>query len=310
MKGFSKAALLALVLMVALACDSAEKKADDTGTVDDGSTEETSPEVIAAGCDDCGGALVGKAMRFSSLFVTEPADPNSTTDGAIRDFLNGMWTRDMENEILNILFVIKAYDMATGSLTVEVGPAWRFPDGDFHFICGYSDTYELKTEPGSCDFTNEAAPGKLNFHTGPKNDPVLCAPDVAPTNSIPISDLITEATLQTDCDASTVSIEGATLSGWILETDADMICSCNNYDPDTKTYTCDSTPDPDHDNYCFKNCGSGYSLFGPIMKIIAQVAPKPNPQGLPSFKIAGFYAADTIANFNSTCCDDEATCGL
>lgn len=308
MKGFSKAALLAVVLVVALACGSEDTKKDDTGPATDGTTTDTPAETVATSCGDCGG-LEGTALRFSSLFVTEPADPDSTTDHAIRTFLNEMWTRDMDNEILNILFVIKAYDSETGNLEVEVGPAWKFGDGNFHFICGYTDTYELTTSPGECDYTNEDKPGTLSFHTGPKDDPVICAPDVTPSNAIPIMGLITDATLQTDCDAKTASIEGAYLQGWIKEEAADMICSCNGYDPETKTYTCDSEPQPGHANYCFENCGGGYALFGPIVKTIAQVKPVPNPYDQePSFRIAGYYSATTIPNFGATCCETEADC--
>ncbi len=302
--------------LAALACGGGSSDKDTaTGTdtnpgtdvVADTATDTPAGDTTAS-CPACPG-IVGKAMRFTSLYVTEPNSPDSTTDEAILDFLNEIWGRDVGLELLNILFVITEYDPAAGKLTAEVGPAWKFADGNFHFIKGYSNTYTTVFDPATCTYDNAAAPGALNFHTGPKDDPIICAPDVPLTNSIPMSGLVTNGVLNVNCDAGTASIEGAYLQGWIAEEAADGICSCGNFDPDTTSYTCDRTPDAGATNYCFKNCGKGFQLFGMIVKTVAKVVPQPDPNNVPSFRLAGYYSTQTIPNFSAVPCEKNNAAG-
>jgi hypothetical protein len=300
--------------LAALACGGGSSDKDtatgtDTNPGTDVVADTPAGDTDAPSCPACPG-IVGKAMRFTSLYVTEPDSPDSETDSYILDFLNEIWGRDVGLELLNILFVIKEYDPAAGKLTAEVGPAWKFADGNFHFIKGYSNTYTTVFDPATCAYDNAAAPGELNFHTGPKDDPIICAPDVPLTNSIPMSGLVTNGVLNVDCDAGTASITGAKLGGWIAETAADGICSCGQFDEDSKSYTCPHAQDPAATNYCFKNCGSGYQLFGMIIKNVAKVAPQPDPNNIPSFHLAGYYATQTIPNFSPVPCetDDDDGC--
>lgn len=303
----TRTVLLVAFVGLALACGGGGSSETDTKPADD-TAADVAAETAAGSCDKCEN-IVGLAMRFTSLYVTEPNSEESTTDEAILDFLNEIWTRDVGLELLNILFVIKEFDPAAGKLTAEVGPAWKFPDGNFHFIKGYSNIYTTVFDPATCKYTNEALPGELNFHTGPKDEPIICAPDVPKTNSIPMSGLITNGELRTDCAAGTASITGAYLQGWISEAAADSICSCGQFDQGTTSYTCDPTLTPGHDNYCFANCGKGFQLFGLIVKKVGKVDPQPDPQGVPSFRLAGNYSTQTIANFSPIACETAADPG-
>jgi len=313
MRRFQVLVLVCSFGLLALACGGGSSEKDTatgpdthTGTdvAADTGTDTPTGDTASLSCPACPG-LVGKALRFSSLYVTEPNSPDSTTDEAILDFLNEIWGRDVGLELLNILFVIREYDPAAGKLTAEVGPAWKFTDGNFHFIKGYSNIYTTVFDPATCGYDNAAAPGQLNFHTGPKDKPIICAPDVPLTNSIPMSGLVTNGVLNVDCDAGTASIEGAYLQGWIAEAAADGICSCGTFDEGSKSYTCPSTLNPSG-NFCFQHCGSGYQLFGMIVKQIAKVQPQDDGHGVPSFRLAGFYSTVTVPNFSDIACETDA----
>ena len=307
MRHFLALALALAIGLLASTCGGDSGGKDTTGGND--TTVDTVADVpTTTSCPVCPG-IVGKAMRFTSLNVTEPDSPDSTTDEKILDFLNEIWSRDVRLELLNILFVIKEYDPAAGKLTAEVGPAWKFADGNFHFIKGYSNIYTTTFDPATCAYNNEAAPGELNFHTGPKDDPIICAPDVPKTNSIPMSGLVTNGTLNVDCEAGTASITAAYLQGWIAETAADGICSCGRFDDAAIAYTCEHELDDTASNYCFKNCGTGYQLFGMIVKNVAKVAPQDDGHGVPSFHLAGYYNTETISNYSATPCEKDSDDG-
>jgi|GEM_PF-3005201 len=299
-------ALIVVVSLVAFACGGGGSSTEQDTNPGNDVVADAPADTASASCQKCDN-IVGLAMRFTSLFVTEPDSPDSPTDEAIRDYLNEIWGRDVELELLNILFVIKEFDPAAGKLVAEVGPAWKFADGNFHFIKGYSNIYTTTFDAATCAYTNEAAPGELNFHTGPKDDPIICAPDVPMTNSIPMAGLITDGVLSTDCAAGTASITGAKLKGWIAESAADGICACGQFDSDSNQYTCDKTPDPDSTlNVCFQKCGKGFTLFGQVVKQIAKVEPQPGPDGVPSFVLAGYYSTQTIPNFSPIPCERDA----
>lgn len=316
--------LTALVATAWLSACAATKDGGDADASDGLTSEALTPDTALAGdtpeagelstpgldpgCLACEG-IEGMAFRFTSLLVTEPDDPDSTTDGAIRDYLNEMWRRDIANEIFNVFMRITAYDPASGRMNVTVGSAMRFPDGLFHFICGTTGDYELQASPGSCDYANVAGDQTLRFHTGPVDAPVYCAPELTPQNAVPIRGLATQLTLDTDCQAGTASVSAGFLAGWVPEIDADRICFCSRYDASRGVYDCEDAPQPGHAQYCFANCGAGYGLFGSILKIVAKVTPTPDPfDGTPSFRIAGYYDAESLSDFDPRCCSSASEC--
>lgn len=299
MKQLVRVALLSLGVLALIACGGSESEKDTaTGGTDTGGSG--SDTAAPAGCDQCAD-MVGWAFRITSLFVTEPEDPDSETDHKVREFLNELWERDIDNEVLNILFEVKEYDPVAGKLVVRAGPAWKHDDGKFHMLCGYDSDFTLPMD--GCGFEAEGL--ELNFHTGPLDAPVICAPDLELSNSIPLRAMSVKAELETDCAASDGGITGGYLSGWIPAAAADQICSCNIYDDVTKSYSCDEPPDPSEDKYCGKNCGTlGYTNFGWVVTTMAQIPPQDNA-GVPSYRLAGYFSAHKVESYDPQCCTTQ-----
>jgi hypothetical protein len=306
-----RARLLILTLVLWLnACTSSKADPEDASAeppesiidTNDTTAEDLTSLEVDERCLACPG-IVGMAFRFSSMVVTEP------DAGAIKDYLNEMWRRDIANELLNIVMLVTSYDPISGQMKVTVGSAMRFDDQRFHFICGTTGDYELRATPGSCDYANEIGPETLNFHTGPIDAPVYCAPELGTPNAIPVRGLTTKLSLKTDCASGTASVSAGFLEGWIPDADADRICFCNLYDLNRGVYTCEHVPQPESTYYCPAHCGGGNMLFGSVLKVTAKIAPEPDPfEGALAFHIAGYYDAESIPDFEPGCCASAAEC--
>jgi len=272
-------------------------------------TGDTAAEATTGSCDKCEG-MVGWGFRINSLTVTEPKDDTITADEALRDFLNDMWQRDIQNDVLNILFEITAYEPAAGTMVFKAGPGEKTLDGKYHMLCGYDAEFQLVFNPGNkgqCAFET-SSDTNLNFHAGPLDEPINCAPEVVDyPNAIPIIDLFAEGKLATDCQALTGQILQAYLKGFISKANADMICYCAHYDPLKKEYACEREPQPGHERYCWDRCGSDYASFGGAVDIFFKDVPGKgivtNAEDVDGYSIAGFFTAERVPTYDQKCCN-------
>ncbi len=299
-----KTALLYALAVLLVACSS-DPAGSDAGPPD--AAGEVAPEVANTSCAPCP-ALVGKALRITSLLVTSPDSPGSTADDAIRDFLTEMWERDLRLGLINMLMVVTAYDPITGVFDAEGGSAWLHPDGKGHYICGYHWPIRSTLDPVTCLTDSSAHPSTVAFHAGPGDAPNTCAPDGTPPDSITLTDVATHGQLQVDCAAGRASFTGATLQGWIHEDTAKGLCACMSFDDDTGAYTCDHDTDPAGANYCFQRCGHGYALVGTVFEKVAKVPVVDGPDGVPSFPLGRTFSAETIEGFVEGCCRGVNDC--
>jgi hypothetical protein len=288
--------------------DKTEVGPDVTETTDT-TTGDTATEATAGACSKCEG-MVGWGFRINALTVTEPKDDTITADEALRDFLNGMWQRDIQNDVLNIMFEITAYDPQAGTMSFKAGPGEKTLDGKYHMLCGYDVEFQLAFNPqgkGQCVFETSENTG-LNFHAGPLDEPINCAPGVTDyPNAIPIIDLFAEGQLATDCQAMTGQILSAYLKGFITKANADIICYCGQYDPELKDYTCERAPQPGHERYCWDKCGSDYGSFGTTVDLFFQKVEGKgvvkNAEGVDGYSIAGFFTAERVPTYDAACCN-------
>ena len=249
--------------------------------------------------------IVGKAFRMTRIEVDEPEQ--------FAGLLNNLWAADVRNNILNVLFVVADAKPGTSSafnqVTFLAGPGWRDPkdplslpppvdqpsDSVVDSYCLLEGTpVEVKVKPyhgNQCTFKSETA-SSLLFHSGPLDNPVVCAPKVQPANEIPLNALKVRFNFNGDCTA----INNGYMEGCILTTDADKICMC------IVTGTCPIKPthrpyDPtDLSAYCTNECGESWASFGEIVKAFGMPPSCLMPDGSAGYRIQGFFDATVIEN--------------
>lgn len=297
--------LLCVGLGASVACSEAGLRSDAIGddAVSDAVADAVDAPPSTAVCAD----FVGSAWRFTSIYATEPDDPTSTADAAVRDILNELFARYIEHGVLNVMYEIVGFEPATGRLQVRAGPAMAYPDGKLHMLCGYDAVIPMRFEGAHFQTTR---PEHLNIHCGTTDAPATCAPEISAANAVPIAGLDTAGELRSDCAAGTGSIEGAALSGYITTADAEGLCICTSVDPATGADTCDHEPVGGEPLYCKAHCGArGYAHFGTVLRVVAKIA-SVDYQGVPAYRFAGTYSAVRVAadRYDAACCTSLESC--
>ncbi len=257
---------------------------------------------------ECDAADVqGRVFRLTRMEIDEPEE--------FAQMLNSMWESDVKNNTLNVIFevteAIQGTSSAFDNLGITVGPGWRDPkepyalkpeegassESEVESYCileGLSADITLKPYHGyQCQFKSEED-SNLYFHSGPKDAPLVCAPDISPRNNIPIRNLKIRTGLSEDC----TSISNGTLEGCITADDGNHICMC------AITGTCDVPPeDPDVsfdedelNQYCKGACGKGWISFGEIVKSFGLAKTCLTPEGKPGYRLQGFFDAVEITD--------------
>lgn len=299
---------LALAALYTLACVQVDEPPCPKITIPEGSSECNQ----FCECEEVD--VVGEAFRVTRLEIDEPE--------AFAEILNLMWETDILNNILNVLFVVDDAIKGEGgvafeSLSVTLGPGWRnprepliLPPGDdqesadvvdrYCLLEGLSVPLTLLPYHGyQCQVKSEGS-SSLYFHSGPKDIPLICAPENDPPNNIPISDLKIRASFNREC---TEIVDGF-LEGCITVEAADRICMC------ATAGGCGNEPDPEADTtnletYCTGVCGTGWFSFGALVHSFGLMPSCLTPAGEEGYRVQGFFDAIGIGDqFNPTASED------
>jgi len=212
----------------------------------------------------------GLCFRFDQIEITEPSVPEG-----LPDFLNQIWTPDINAYRLNIMFCIDSvHPKADGSvvlgLQVIAGAAWHDlpleqvlpvqhqnkPSG-FHFVEGFTTNFEAEVDQG-CTFRTIGS-ADLWFHPGPADHALVCSagdPSIGlPVDTIPIEQLVAHGQFDDTC----TRITAGQLGGCISSAAACQICSFIlapdyrewNKEPDTSIQDWK----PCEASYCNRHCG-------------------------------------------------------
>lgn len=264
-------------------------------------------------------AMKGRVYRITRLEIDEP--------DAFAQILNVLWQGDVKNNILNVLVVVDDAVAGTGtafeSLRLTLGPGWRVPKmpyvlpppegqsmasmvDDYCLLDGLSLDVDLAPYHGTqCQFKS-TAPTSLFFHSGPKDAPLICAPDNQPANNIPISNMTIRASFNDDCTA----IRDGFLLGCITVDAADRICMCMG-----APGSCPRAPEPgatptylpdELDASCNAACGTGWLSFGSIIRSFELAPGCLTPEGTQGYFVQAFFDAEMIPDtkFNAVRSDD------
>jgi hypothetical protein len=243
-----------------------------------------------------------------------------------------MWQSDIRNNILNVLIVVDDVVVGTAGntfdkLKVSLGPAWRVPkmpyvlpaaDGkpmsdpvtDYCLLKDLSVNVDLLTYHGTLCEMKSSAPTSLYFHSGPKDAPLICSPDNAPPNNIPISNMSIRASFNDDCS----EVVDGFLLGCITVDAADRICMCMGspggckWEPQTG-----AKYDPEVlDDACHTACSPDWISFGNIIRSFQLspicLVPDGTPEGKPGYFVQGFFTAESVpqAKYNGVSSNDCA----
>lgn len=288
--------------------------------------EPPCPEIILPsggdGLDDtcsCSAeAVEGSIFRVTRLEIDEP--------DAFAEILNLIWENDIRNNTLNV--VIRVDDAVPGtpfvfnSLSVTLGPAWRNPKTPFALpaevglpaesavesycmLEGLSVRTVLKPYRGYLCQMKADTPAALYFHSGPKDRPLVCAPDNHPPNNIPVANLGLRVTFNRDCTA----IQEGFIQGCITTEAADRICMCPGV-----AGSCPIAPEAVKppfdvsalDIYCRGVCGEGWISFGGLVRAFGLLPSCLTPDGENGYEVQGFVSAVAIARekYNPVSSDD------
>jgi hypothetical protein len=274
--------------------------------------QDSAPE-IKVDCP-CKEKIVGKGFRFSSLIVKQPDYPDKDNDDILRKLLNDIWSRDIQNKILNVIFQVDSVDMNTGIMNITAGSAWKYKsnsdpctieetatcEGRYEILKDYSKIIPCQVNE-ECGFTvSEKSKMGLYFHPGYLGRPILCGPELkwppvtgSPVpNAIPIMKLSAEGSFKEDC----TRIEGW-LHGCINKNDvADILCFCNDY-----KYECPIDKNPEGETYCQRQCGAFWMNFGFFISTVAGLDPNcdmdDNPDnGFEGYELGGDFTADVLSD--------------
>ena len=293
------------------ACDVSAASCDCGGGVAaDGDTQG-----VSRTCNGCLESMVGRAMRFRELVVTEPIVPTAPNPQGLPDFLNGIWQEDVRRYILNIMLRVDAVDLTTGQLSLVGGAGWHnltfdqivgpgeevtVPPSTFYLIPGSLGAFTV-TIDDTCHFT-PIGDTQLGFHPGPDDHATICGPEFDYPNAIPILKLTPTGAITDDC---TAVVQGH-LEGCIPKADADKICSWGPAPDYSGWYFAQNdaiTPIDGTAEYCKHWCGttpgasfSKWTNFGGFVTII-RVPLSCDSDGdgvMDGYGIAGDFTADLV----------------
>ncbi len=243
-------------------------------------------------------------LRLTRLEIDEPEE--------LASLLNVMWNTDILNNVVNVVFLVTDFEPGTAaafdSITFEVGPGWRspheplaIPPEEGQSSPSVVDSYcmleglsvEMKAKPyhgNQCVFKSiEAA--SLNFHTGPLERPIVCAPELTPANSIPIKGMKTRFGLHEDCRG----FSDGHLEGCIAVKDANKICMC------LVTGQCEfehvdvgDYPEDDLTSYCKDVCGFKWISLGQSIKAFGLEPTCLTQDGEEGYRIQGFIDGEAV----------------
>jgi hypothetical protein len=136
-------------------------------------------------------------------------------------------------------------------------------------------------------------PASLYFHSGPRNAPLICAPDNQPANNIPIANLTFRTSFNDDC----TGLADGFLEGCLTMDAADRICMCLG-----PAGTCPNKPKAggatfkadDLDGYCHDACGLDWISFGGIIRSFEVPPACLTPEGESGYLVRGFFDARAI----------------
>ncbi len=190
-------------------------------------------------CEECSvDEIIGRVFRIDRLEIDEPSE--------FAKLLNGLWFTDINNQTLNVLFYVEDAERTDEELAAFTrlqfiaGPGWRTPKLPLALLAEEGGPTSEEQVDAFCileglntPLTEEPYHGKLcefksaestslYFHSGPVDQPLVCAPANLPANSIPIKNLKARMTFNEDC----TEIRNAFLEGCITIPDADHICMC------------------------------------------------------------------------------------
>jgi hypothetical protein len=281
--------------------------------------EYTLPDATAAGsqyCECSAADLTTLTLRINRFEIDEPE--------ALATVLNTMWSGEIRNNIMNVLFRIDAAEEGTltafDSITMAAGPAWRDPPTPAQLppedpdapTASAVDSYcmlegldqEIALEPYhgyQCQYKNPD-PTSLVFHLGGRDNPLMCAPLLEPANTTPLKNLKIRFGFNADC----TGITDGFLEGCIAVEDAERMCVC------TVAGTCTAsgdtgaahTPD-DLPGYCKAACGGGWASFGGIIKSVGIAPTCITQDGRDGIRLQAFFdAVDVSDRYNPVSSDD------
>jgi hypothetical protein len=270
--------------------------------------------------------MEGRIFRLTRMVIDEP--------DAFAALLNEMWKGDINNNILNVIIRVDSMlpgyttpepgegDMAFKWVTITVGPAWRIPKFPYISpaesgqpmdtpITSYCHLKDLSFQMKLVDFrgyqcmVENKEPQALYFHSGPKDAPLICAPENSPANNIPVTSLKIRTSFNDDC----TEIHEAYLEGCITVDAADRICMCPGAAGtcprfENPTYTFDGN---DLDGYCKSACGEDWISFGALLKAAPDLKPTCiTEDGSIGYRVQGYFDATTLPKekFNPVSSDD------
>ncbi len=309
--------VVALAFLASCSTDAQKERYPQLGVYEAGSTGTDDIGTTTSGyCEqNCGETLAGTAFRFTLLHVIEPADEVSPAASVVRDVINDSWSSDILTHVLNLIIETEQPDYASGLLGFHAGPAWfqltdeaaqappglgNVQDCDIESFCLLEDldgramdvTMSAPIDE-NCGFEIDLAADDgegefLMFHTGPTNDPVLCAPEQGLTeglvnNTIPLSISYVRGRFDEGCG----NIVDGYLEGCIAIEHANRICICTDGD-----YNCYADPDPAGSTYCEVNCGARRFLnFGGLVTDVARIPATCKVLGLDGIRIVAQFEA-------------------
>lgn len=290
--------------------------------------EPASPEVVVNVTGEGGGntcskcdaaAMKGRVYRINNLEIDEP--------DAFAAILNLIWQSDIKNNILNVLLVVDDAQPGTAGnafdkVSLTLGPGWRepkmpyvlpAPDGtpsadvitDYCMLQDLSLKVDLLTYHGTLCQLKSAEPTSLYFHSGPKDAPLICAPDNSPANNIPISNMSIRASFNDDCS----QVVDGFLLGCITMAAADRICMCMG-EPGACAFQPTSgiaTYDPENlDEACHSACSPSALSFGGIVRSFDLNPGCLTPDGTQGYFVQAFFSAVLIPSgkFNPVTSND------
>ena len=253
-------------------------------------------------CDE--DTVRGRTYRMTRMEIDEP--------DKFAFLLNPIWETDIRNNTLNVLFFVDEITVnpmgSISHLLFTAGPGWREPymplaleppEGgasadvvdSYCMLDGLFAEVEGKPYHGyQCTFKS-IRDSNLNFHSGPKDAPLVCAPENVPANIIPIKNLKMRMSFNEDCTA----IHEGYMEGCITIEDAKRICMCLS----TGACPIDPPNQGGHDEddlvaYCHDKCGSKWISFGKSVEAFGLLPSCITSEGEQGYRLQGFFDAVSI----------------
>jgi hypothetical protein len=251
--------------------------------------------------------FLGTPFRLTRLEIDEPEE--------LATLLNAIWSTDILYNTVNVLLVVKEFKAGTAaafdSITFDVGPGWRYPHAPFAIppeegqpsqsvietycpLEGLTREMEVKPYHGHQCVFKSTEPTALFFHTGPKDAPIVCAPDLDPANAIPIKYMKVRFGFDETCQG----LSDGYLEGCIAMDEADRICMC------MATGKCPREPvdmgdypDDDLVSYCKDKCGMKWVSFGQSVRAFGLEPTCITLDGQPGYRVQGFIDAEAIPDY-------------